>query len=53
MHEQQLQKIIGHQFKHPELLQEARTHPSLAHEHASGKMADNQRLEFWGMLSSN
>ena len=48
MLEQQLQKIIGHQFKHPELLVEARTHPSLAHEHATGKMADNQRLEFLG-----
>ena len=48
MHEQQMQKIIGYQFKHPELLQEARTHPSLAHEHAAGKMADNQRLEFLG-----
>ena len=48
MHATQLQKIIDHQFKHPELLQEARTHPSLAHEHADSKMADNQRLEFLG-----
>ena len=48
MHAQQLQKTIGHQFKHPELFQEALTHPSLAHEHATDKMADNQRLEFLG-----
>ena len=48
MHAQQLQKIIGHQFKHPELFQEALTHPSLAHEQADGTMADNQRLEFLG-----
>ncbi len=48
MHAQQLQKIIGHQFKHPELFKEALTHPSLAHEYADGRMADNQRLEFLG-----
>ena len=48
MHAQQLQKTIGHQFKHPELFQEALTHPSLAHEHVDVKMADNQRLEFLG-----
>jgi len=48
MHAQQLQKVIGHQFKHPELFQEALTHPSLAHEFADGKMLHNQRLEFLG-----
>ena len=48
MQAQQLQKTIGHPFKHPELFQEALTHPSLAHEHADSKMADNQRLEFLG-----
>ena len=48
MHAPQLQKVIGHQFKQPELFQEALTHPSLAHEHADAKMADNQRLEFLG-----
>jgi ribonuclease III len=45
---QKLQKIIGHQFKDPELLQEALTHPSLAHEQCDNGSRHNQRLEFLG-----
>jgi len=47
MHWQELEKIIGHIFKNPDLLQEAVTHPSLAHEHGGGNH-HNQRLEFLG-----
>ena len=39
-----LQKRIGYEFKNPELLNEALTHPTYAEEH--GGMS-NQRLEFW------
>jgi ribonuclease-3 len=48
MHAQKLQKIIGHSFKNPELLQEALTHPSLAHEKGGNGTHHNQRLEFLG-----
>ena len=44
----QLQKTIGHTFKKPALLEEALTHPSLAHERAGNGVHDNQRLEFLG-----
>src|SRR5712671_261459 len=47
MKAQKLQKAIGHQFKNPALLQEALTHPSLAHE-KGGNGTHNQRLEFLG-----
>lgn len=43
-----LEKIIGHAFKKPELLEEALTHPSLAHERGNNGVHDNQRLEFLG-----
>jgi len=44
---QQLQETIGHQFKNSDLLVEALTHPSLAHE--KGRVNNhNQRLEFLG-----
>ena len=48
MHAQQLQTSIGHQFKKPELLHEALTHPSLAHECGNNSATHNQRLEFLG-----
>jgi ribonuclease-3 len=48
MHAQKLQKIIGHEFKNPDLLLEALTHPSLAHEQGANGMQHNQRLEFLG-----
>jgi ribonuclease-3 len=48
MHTQRLQKTIGHNFKNPALLQEALTHPSLAHEKGGHAVAHNQRLEFLG-----
>ena len=40
-----LQERIGYEFKNPELLNEALTHPTYAEEH--GCMS-NQRLEFLG-----
>lgn len=43
-----LQKTIGYAFKKPELLLEALTHPSLAHECADTPHRHNQRLEFLG-----
>jgi len=48
MHAHELEKIIGHKFKQPELLQEALTHPSLAHEQGNNTLAHNQRMEFLG-----
>ncbi len=48
MHVQRLQKLIGYQFKDPELLTEALTHPSLAHEKSGVGNHHNQRLEFLG-----
>ncbi|HVY69144.1 MAG TPA: ribonuclease III [Verrucomicrobiae bacterium] len=42
-----LQGRIGYQFRHPELLDLALTHPSLAHELGSS-VQHNQRLEFLG-----
>ena len=48
MQVQKLQKIIGHIFKDSRLLQEALTHPSLAHEKGSDGTQHNQRLEFLG-----
>lgn len=48
MHLQTLQQTIGHKFKNPRLLQEALTHPSLAHEKGSHGVTHNQRLEFLG-----
>ena len=48
MHALNLQKTIGYQFKNHELLTEALTHPSLAHEKGNGTNQHNQRLEFLG-----
>ncbi|HVM59458.1 MAG TPA: ribonuclease III [Verrucomicrobiae bacterium] len=48
MHFQKLQKIIGYEFKNHELLLEALTHPSIAHERGSECNHHNQRLEFLG-----
>jgi ribonuclease-3 len=48
MHALKLQKTIGHQFKNADLLTEALTHPSLAHEKGNGANHHNQRLEFLG-----
>jgi ribonuclease III len=47
MHALKLQKTIGYEFKETDLLREALTHPSLAHE-KGGHQANNQRLEFLG-----
>jgi ribonuclease III len=48
MQVQKLQKTVGHQFKEAQLLQEALTHPSLAHEKGGNGTHHNQRLEFLG-----
>ena len=48
MHFQKLQKVIGHEFKNFDLLVEALTHPSIAHERGSECNHHNQRLEFLG-----
>ena len=48
MQEQSLRKIIQYEFKNPELLREALTHPSLAHEDPTAPDHHNQRLEFLG-----
>jgi ribonuclease-3 len=42
-----LEERIGYQFRNPQLLAEALTHPSVAHE-TQRKHFDNQRLEFLG-----
>ncbi len=42
-----LEERIGYQFQNPQLLREALTHPSVAHERQR-KQFDNQRLEFLG-----
>lgn len=48
MSKERLQKVIGHRFKNENLLVEALTHPSLAHENGSQYRLHNQRLEFLG-----
>jgi ribonuclease-3 len=48
MHSQKLQKVIGHEFEEFDLLVEAITHPSIAHERGSECNHHNQRLEFLG-----
>jgi ribonuclease-3 len=45
---QQFQKSIGHIFKNEDLLLEALTHPSMAHERGGNNGQHNQRLEFLG-----
>ena len=44
---ERLEALIGYTFQHPELLEEALTHPSLAYE-SQRKLPDNQRLEYLG-----
>jgi ribonuclease-3 len=48
MHLQKLQKTIGYNFKNLDLLNEAVTHPSIAHERGGESSPHNQRLEFLG-----
>ena len=43
-----LQKTIGYDFKKRDLLVEALTHPSIAHERGNESNHHNQRLEFLG-----
>ena len=47
---QHLEATLGHQFTHKQLLAQALTHSSLAHERASAdpQCDDNERLEFLG-----
>jgi ribonuclease-3 len=42
-----LQEKLGYRFQHPELLEQALTHPSFGHEHRQ-EYPDNQRLEYLG-----
>jgi ribonuclease-3 len=48
MHLVKLQKTVGYEFKNPDLLVEAITHPSIAHERGNESNHHNQRLEFLG-----
>ena len=48
MKTQELESIIGYQFKEPELLRQALTHSSYANEKHLKKNSDNERLEFLG-----
>ena len=43
-----LQNTLGYQFKNPDLLIQAITHPSYLNEHPELSSGDNQRLEFLG-----
>ncbi|HEK85265.1 MAG: ribonuclease III [Candidatus Saccharicenans sp.] len=43
-----IEKKLGYQFNHPELLAQALTHSSYAYEHLSSKVKDNEILEFLG-----
>ncbi len=47
---EKLETILKHRFAHPELLQRALTHSSLAHEREAGEpqREDNETLEFLG-----
>src|SRR5580698_6190942 len=45
---QKLQRTIDYEFKNHELLVEALTHPSIAHERGTESNHHNQRLEFLG-----
>ena len=47
MKAQKLQKAIGHQFKNPALLEEALTHPSLAHEKGGEELFPETRYFFY------
>src|SRR6266705_2270659 len=45
---QKLQRTIDYEFKNHDLLVEALTHPSIAHERGTESNHHNQRLEFLG-----
>lgn len=45
---QEIETVIGYQFKEPELLRQALTHSSYANEKHLKKHSDNERLEFLG-----
>lgn len=44
----ELEERIGYRFKEPQLLREAMTHSSLAHERTIGPYLDYERLEYLG-----
>ena len=44
----ELEQILGYRFARRELLEQAMTHSSFAHEHNLGPMDDNERMEFLG-----
>jgi len=45
---QELEQVIGYEFKQPERLRQALTHSSYANEKHMKKHSDNERLEFLG-----
>ena len=44
----ELQELLGYEYKNKELLNQALTHSSYANEHQLGKNGSNERLEFLG-----
>ena len=44
----ELQELLGYEYKNRELLKQALTHSSYANEHQLGKNGSNERLEFLG-----
>lgn len=48
MNLEDVQKKLGYRFQNPELLIQALTHSSYAHEHTAEKIKDNEILEFLG-----
>ena len=44
----ELQELLGYEYKNKELLSQALTHSSYANEHQLGKNGSNERLEFLG-----
>ena len=45
----ELQELLGYEYKNKELLNQALTHSSYANEHQLGKNGSNERLEFYGV----
>lgn len=45
---ERFQKVIGYEFKNKDLLVQALTHPSMAHENGRERGTHNQRMEFLG-----
>lgn len=48
MNLKEIEKKLGYSFQKPELLEQALTHSSYAHEHQAERLQDNEILEFLG-----